>query len=150
MGRAYRRILKHLTYGLARRLTIVLSTIILLCALAVLTISMFVQKRMIEDRLDLSTLHLASLITEVSIPALLKDDPAAVEFFFEELENRTDILSVAIVDRDGWLWMDGQNDQLDWLAPVTDPLLELTMETGAPQQELNQKILASRGADPRR
>ncbi|WP_424933527.1 putative bifunctional diguanylate cyclase/phosphodiesterase [Amaricoccus macauensis] len=96
---------------------------------------------MIEDRLDLSTLHLASLITEVSIPALLKDDPAAVEFFFEELENRTDILSVAIVDRDGWLWMDGQNDQLDWLAPVTDPLLEVTMETGVPQQELNQKIL---------
>lgn len=130
------------TYGLTRRLMLVLSSIIVLFVFAVLSISVFVQRQMIEERLNLSAVHLSSLIKEVSIPSILRDDPSSLELFFEELAERTDIISVAIVDPKGWLWMGSDGD---WLAEVSDPLLDVAMVTGEAQQELRADYLHRAG-----
>lgn len=133
---------RRLTYGLTRRLTLVLSSIIVLFAVSVLSISVFIQTQMIEDRLNLSAIHLSTLIKEVSIPSILSDDPASLEPFFEELADRTDIISVSIVDPQGWLWM-GSDGTL--LSEVSDPLLDRAMAMGEPQQELKADYLHRTG-----
>ena len=128
------KIAQKISFGLARKLMLVLSSVIVLCAAAVLSISVFVQTQMIEDRLNLNAIHLAALIKEVSIPAILRDDPASVGYFFEELEARTDIVSVSIVDPKGWLWQSGENDPSTWLAPGPATWLRLILVASGPRE----------------
>ncbi|MEM8571987.1 MAG: EAL domain-containing protein [Pseudomonadota bacterium] len=132
---------RALTYGLARRLTIALSLFILSCAAIVLTISLFVQKAMIEERLALKAEHLSSLVKEVSIPSILTNDPAGLELFFHELQAREDVVSVALIDPGGMVWMAGDKDPRSFLAPAADPFLLEVMEKGEPQQKICENYL---------
>lgn len=129
------------TSGLARRLTLVFLTMTTLFVAAVLMINLQTQRHLIDDRMQLNADHLATLITEVSLPGLLTNNPAALEVFIEELERRPDIERISLVDDMGWLLVSGHASQIAFLSAVDDPLISAALETRVRQQATDPDCL---------
>ncbi|MEO0383447.1 MAG: EAL domain-containing protein [Pseudomonadota bacterium] len=122
-----------LTFGLARRLMLVFSALIIVFVAAVITINMQTQRGQLLEHLEHSADHLVSLSQEVSIPYILENNPADLEVFFQEVGSRSDVERLFLVDPQRWLLVSGGDVDMQFLSLVTDPLIEQVLETRAPQ-----------------
>ncbi len=134
--------LRSATYGLGRRLTLVLSGLIIVFVAAVLVINMHTQRAQLFERMEHSADHLIDLAQEVSLPHILDDDPAALEVFFKEVGNQHDVERVLLVGPHRWLLASGGNVEGEFLSFVADPFVEQALATGVRHQTYANQTLS--------
>jgi predicted signal transduction protein with EAL and GGDEF domain len=130
------------TFGLSRRLTLLLSGLIVLFVAAVVAINLHTHRAQLFDRLEDSAGHLVALAQEVSVPHILDNDPAALELFYDEVGNQSDVEQVFLVGPHRWLLASGGNVDQEFLSFVADPLIERVLATGERHQVYDSHILS--------
>jgi diguanylate cyclase len=130
------------TFGLSRRLTLLLSGLIVLFVAAVVAINLHTHRAQLFDRLEDSADHLVALAQEVSVPHILDNDPAALELFYDEVGNQSDVEQVILVGPHRWLLAAGGNVDQEFLSFVADPLIERVLATGERHQVYDSHILS--------
>lgn len=134
--------LQAATFGLSRRLTLLLSGLIVLFVAAVVAINLHTHRAQLFDRLEDSAGHLVALAQEVSVPHILDYDPAALEVFYDEVGNQSDVEQVFLVGPHRWLLAAGGNVEQGFLSFVADPLIERVLATGERHQVYEGQILS--------
>jgi predicted signal transduction protein with EAL and GGDEF domain len=130
------------TFGLSRRLTLLLSGLIVLFVAAVVAINLHTHRAQLFDRLEESADHLIALAQEVSVPHILDNDPAALEMFYEEVGNQSEVERVFLVGPHRWLLAAGGKVDQRFLSIVIDPLMERVWATGERHQVYDGHILS--------
>jgi GGDEF domain-containing protein len=81
-------------------------------------------------------------VQEVSVPHILDNDPAALELFYDEVGNQSDVEQVFLVGPHRWLLASGGNVDQEFLSFVADPLIERVLATGERHQVYDSHILS--------
>jgi GGDEF domain-containing protein len=131
--------------GLADKLTLVFTALVLTFVVATVTMNVLGQRADQRERALLSANHLIALAKEVSIPHILTGRPSELEIFFEELEKRTVVESAFLVDPNGALLMAGQSVDLTFLSQVNDPLIQNVLDTAERQVHFSPETLSIAG-----
>ncbi|NDR59102.1 putative bifunctional diguanylate cyclase/phosphodiesterase [Aliiruegeria sabulilitoris] len=123
------------TSGLGRRLSYVFGALITAIVAAVILINVQTQLQLVRERLELRLLHLLEIATEVSLPYLIEGRAAELDIIFEELRNQPDLIDIFIIDQDGIMVVESEEqDDIDFLKPANDPLAERAAETSEIQR----------------
>jgi predicted signal transduction protein with EAL and GGDEF domain len=134
--------LRASTLGLARRLTLVLSALIIVFVAVVIAINMQTQRVLLAERMAYSADHLIALAQEVSMPHLLENNPAGLEVFFEQVGNQFDVEVIYLVSPRRWYLAGGGDIEANFLSYIADPLIERAFATGHRQQVFESEVLS--------
>lgn len=127
--------------GLGRRLSYVFGALIAAIVAAVILINVQTQLQLVHERRELRLLHLVDIATEVSLPYLIEGRAAELDIIFEELRGQPDVIDLFIVDQDGLMVVESEeDDEVDFLKKATDSLSAQASDSGEMQRESSSEV----------
>lgn len=119
----------NMTHGLSKRMLLWFGALFTTFVSLLICANTLTQHHMIEQRFQDRTDSLSQLILEVSLPYLFDGHPSELGAIYKEFEGQPEVLSLSLIDPDGYLLVIGaQVENALFLGRADDPLVTRAQE----------------------
>lgn len=119
----------NMTHGLSKRMLLWFGALFTTFVSLLICANTLTQHHMIEQRFQDRTDSLTQLILEVSLPYLFDGHPSELGAIYKEFEAQPEVLSLSLIDPDGYLLVIGaQVESALFLGRADDPLVTQAQE----------------------